>query len=444
MKKALITLILTIILAFLSSPAFCKDLDIDAAAYILMDAKTGSVLYEYNPDLRLRPASTTKLATALVALKKGELSQVMTASKEAISDIGVGGMNIGIMPGEQMTLDDLLHAMLIVSANETANIIAENLFSGRDEFINEMNKTAAAIGAKNSTFTNPCGIDEYERDANHYSTARDLALIARECLKYPEFREIVSQKKLDMLAPTNKHEKWNVLNNTNKMLGNSYSYGPETGDDRNQFTITGLKTGSTMRAGNNFVALAVNKDGLELISVILGVNNKPGRTVFDFTETLLRAGYENYSNQIIVDRNKIIKKVTVQDASDDGQLDLVTNGKVEAILPNDKSLWNIEEKVNIKEDLKAPITKGTVLGSITYTINGVSIGKVDIVSSRTIDQSLKAQIRIYVNKITNSRVFKIVTIVLIVIICFLILRRILRKISRRRIYRIKQRNKWYN
>ena len=442
MKKALVTIILAIIFAFQISPAFCKDLDIDAAAYILMDAKTGSVLYEYNPDLRLRPASTTKIATALVALKKGELSQVMTASKDAVSDIGVGGMNIGIMPGEQMTLDDLLHALLIVSANETANIIAENLFSNREEFINEMNKTAAAVGAKNSTFTNPCGIDEYEKDADHFSTARDLAILARECWKFPQFREIVGQKKMDMLAPTNKHEKWNILNATNKMLGQSYNYGPETGDDRNQFTITGLKTGSTMRAGANFVASAVNKDGLELISVVLGVNNKPGRTVFDFTETLLRAGYENYSNQLIVDRNKIIKKVVVQDASDDGQLDLVTNSKVEAILPNDKSLWKIDEKVTIKNDLKAPVTKGTVLGNITYTLDGINIGKVDIVSSRTIDQSVQARIKIYVNKIIASPVFKFISIALTVVICFLILRRILRKISRRRIYRIKQRHKW--
>lgn len=442
MKKALATFILAVILTFQISPAFCKDLDIDAAAYILMDAKTGNVLYEHNADERLRPASTTKIATALVALKYGELSQVMTASQEAVSDIGVGGMNIGIMAGEQMTLDDLLHALLIVSANETANIIAENLFSDREKFIDEMNKTAAAVGAKNSTFTNPCGIDEYEKDANHFSTARDLALIAKECLTYPVFKDIINQKQLDMLGPTNKHDKWNVLNNTNKMLGKSFNYGPDTGDDRNQFTITGLKTGSTMRAGANFVSSAVNKDGLELISVILGVNNKPGRTVFDFTETLLRAGYENYSSQLIIDRNEIIQKVVVKDAADDGHLDLVTNGKVEAILPNDKSLWKLDRKVSLSQDIKAPITKGTVLGNITYTLDGVKIGKVDIVSSRTIDQSLKVKSKLYVNKITGSPVFRYSVTTVCVLIFFFILRRTLRRISRRRIYRIKEKHKW--
>lgn len=428
MKKAITALIILLMLSFQASPVFCA-LDIDAAAYILIDAKTGSVLYEYQPDIRLRPASTTKIMTALVALKKGELSQVMTASNKAVSDIGVGGMNVGIMVGEQLTLDDLLHAMLIASANEAANIIAENTYPTQAEFVNVMNEMAVQIGAKNSTFTNPCGIDEYEKDANHYSTARDLAIIAKECLTFPTFRDIISQKQLNTLPPTNKHQKWNVVNNTNKLLGQTFSYGT---DEKNQFTITGLKTGSTMRAGANFISSAVNKDGFELISVILGVNNKPGRTVFDFTETLLKAGFEDFSNQIIIDRNTVIKNVQVADAADDGKLDLVTNGKLEAVLPNNENEWNIENKVTINENLKAPIKKGDILGSIEYIKAGVSLGKISIVSSRTVDQSFKAKAKDYINKILDNSIFKFVFISVIVVVCFLIIRRILRKISRAR------------
>lgn len=428
MKKVITSLILLLIFSFQFTPAFCA-LDIDAAAYILIDAKTGSVLYEYQPDTRLRPASTTKIMTALVALKKGELSQVMTASNEAVTDIGVGGMNVGIMPGEQLTLDDLLHAMLIASANEAANIISENIYPTKAEFVNEMNRLALEINAKNSTFTNACGIDEYEKDANHYSTARDLAIIAKECMTYPAFRDIVNQKQLNMLPPTNKHEKWNILNNTNKLLGQTFSYGT---DGSNQFTITGLKTGSTMRAGANFISSAVNNDGFELISVILGVNNKPGRTVFDFTEKLLKAGYENFSNQLLIDRNTVIKSVQVKDAIDDGKLDLVTNSKLEAILPNNQNEWNIEKKVNIKDDLTAPIKKGDILGNIEYKKDGVSIGKISIVSSRTVDQNFKAKAKSFINKIIESSVFRYIIIAVIVIVCFLIIRRILRTISRAR------------
>ncbi|WP_024833604.1 D-alanyl-D-alanine carboxypeptidase family protein [Ruminiclostridium josui] len=440
MKKVLATLIISIIILFQVTPAFCANLDIDAASYILIDAKTGSVLYENNPDMKWRPASTTKIATALIALKEGDLNQVMTASNEAVIDIGVGGMNIGIMPGEQMSLNDLLHALLIVSANETANIISENLFNDKSKFIAEMNKVALELGAKNTTFTNPCGIDEYEKDANHFSSARDLALIAKECLKYPLFREIIGQKQLSMLSPTNKHKTWNVLNTTNKLLGQSFKYGPETGDDRNQFTITGLKTGSTSRAGANFISSAINKDGLELISVILGVNNKPNRTVFDFTKTLLKAGYENYSRQMIIDRSTKIQEITVKDAANGDKVDLITNGAIEALLPNDKNEWRIDKKVNVRQDVTAPIKKGTVLGNIEYTRDGISLGKVDIVSSRTVDQTLKSKSKTYVKNIINNNIFKYIVIGVTVIICFLITRFILRKISRKRKYRLRNFN----
>ncbi len=435
MKKVLATLIISIILLFQVSPAFCATLDIDAASYILMDAKTGSVLYEYKPDLKWRPASTTKIATALVALKEGNMDQVMTASNEAVTDIGVGGMNIGIMPGEQMSLNDLLHALLIVSANETANIISENLYNDRTKFIAEMNKVASDAGAKNTTFTNPCGIDEYEKDAEHFSSARDLALIAKECLKYPLFREIVGQKQLNMLPATNKHKTWNVLNTTNKLLGQSFKYGPETGDDRNQFTITGLKTGSTSRAGANFISSAVNKDGLELISVIMGVNNKPNRSVFDFTKSLLKAGYENYSRQMIIDRSTMIQEISVKDAANGDKVDLITNGAIEALLPNDKNQWQLDKKINVRQDVKAPIKKGTVLGSIEYTREGVSLGKVDIVSSRTVEQTLKSKSKDYVKDVTSNNLFRYIVAGVTIIICFLILRFVLRKISRKRKYK---------
>ncbi len=440
MKKVLATLIVSIILLFQATPAFCANLDIDAASYILMDAKTGSVLYEYKPDLKWRPASTTKIATALVALKEGNMDQMMTASNEAVSDIGVGGMNIGIMPGEQMSLNNLLHALLIVSANETANIISENLFNDKTKFLAEMNKFASDAGAKNTTFTNPCGIDEYEKDADHFSSARDLALIAKECLKYPLFREIIGQKQLSTLPATNKHKTWNILNNTNKLLGKSFKYGPETGDDRNQYTITGLKTGSTSRAGANFISSAVNKNGLELISVVLGVNNKPNRSVFDFTKTLLKAGYENYSRQMIIDRSTKIKEITVKDAADGDKVDLITNGVIEALLPNDKTQWQLDKKINIRQDVKAPVKKGTVLGSIEYTRAGVSLGKVDIVSSRTVEQTLKSKSKDYVKGVTSTSLFKYIVIGVILVICFFILRFILRKISRKRKYKLRNFN----
>ena len=440
MRRLISTFIVTIALLFQTIPAYCATSpEVDAQAYILMDSRTGRVLYEYNADAPWRPASTTKIMTALVALKNAPLDQVMTASHDAITDIGVGGMNIGIMADEQMTLDDLLHALLIVSANESANIISENVFSSKQEFIDKMNETAKQLGANNTHFTNPNGIDETERDKDMFTTARDLALIARECMTVPEFRSIVSQKQLTSLSPTNKHSSWPVLNNTSKILGKTFTYGNPT-DNSQEFTIIGVKTGSTMRAGSNYISCAVNKEGQELISVILGVTYQPGKDVFTFTENLLRAGYENFSSQTIIDRNTFIDSITVADAADDGKVDLVTKNTIEAVLANDRSLWKLDKKVNIKQNVVAPIKKGDILGTIEYSENGVTIGKSDIVSTRTVDISFNAKARDSINDLLSNKLFKLCLIVICVIIVFLIIRFTLRKISRRRRYRIRKKH----
>lgn len=440
MRRLISTFIVTIALLFQTIPAYCATSpEVDAQAYILMDSRTGRVLYEYNADTPWRPASTTKIMTALVALKNAPLDQVMTASHDAITDIGVGGMNIGIMADEQMTLDDLLHALLIVSANESANIISENVFSSKQEFIDKMNETAKQLGANNTHFTNPNGIDETERDKDMFTTARDLALIARECMTVPEFRSIVSHKQLTSLSPTNKHSSWPVLNNTSKILGKTFTYGNAT-DNSQEFTIIGVKTGSTMRAGSNYISCAVNKEGQELISVILGVTYQPGKDVFTFTENLLRAGYENFSSQTIIDRNTFIDSITVADAADDGKVDLVTKNTIEAVLANDRSLWKLDKKVNIKQNVVAPIKKGDILGTIEYSENGVTIGKSDIVSTRTVDISFNAKARDSINDLLSNKLFKLCLIVICVIIVFLIIRFTLRKISRRRRYRLKKKH----
>lgn len=190
------------------------SLGIEAESCILIDSRTGQVLYSQNADKSgIYPASTTKIMTAIVALENADLDHVMTASQAAINDIGEGGMNIGIMAGEKICFIDLLNAMLVCSANEAANIIAENVASSREEFISMMNKRATELGALNTNFVNTCGI----HNSKHYTTARDMAIIARHAMTIPTFREIVKKDHYDMPI-TNKHEKWNTLYTTNKFL----------------------------------------------------------------------------------------------------------------------------------------------------------------------------------------------------------------------------------
>lgn len=424
-KHIILPVISITILTCNFQPVKAEPLDINAQSAILIDAKTGQVLYEHNAHEKVYPASTTKIMTAVLALERGDLSKTMTASLSAVNDIGKDGMNIGLIAGEEVRLDNLLNALMIRSANETANIIAENISSTRAEFIALMNKRAAELGATNTNFVNPCGKDSAKEDINHLSTASDMAKIARHAMSIPKFREIVSTKFFSMPA-SNKHPEtfWPVYASTNKLLMlNKYK--------STQFTVTGIKTGYTDKAGNNLVSAAKGSDGMELISVVFGVKNAPPDSVFEYSKTLLEYGFKNYALQKVVDSNQLVKNVPVADAANNATLDLVTAQELFCALPTDKSSWNIVSKEQIKTDFTAPVHQGDVMGYIEYERNGISLGKVDIVASTSIEKSFQAKSLSRAKEATRSHLLRLVIIMAgIIPVLFFILRRNLRKTSR--------------
>lgn len=426
MKKVIlkILIVLTVLTAFLMNIAATAaiaavSLNIDAKSCVLVDSASGQVLYEQNPGtLHLYPASTTKIMTAIIALENGDLNRVMTAGSSAVNDIGKDGMNIGIMAGEQLKLEDLLNALLISSANETANIIAENICGTRDGFVALMNKKAQEIGAVNTHFVNPCG----SHDENHYTTAGDLAKIARYAMSIRKFREIVAKKSY-ILPPTNKHSSWNSLYTTNKILMRT---------PNELFDITGVKTGFTVPAGYNLAASAINSEGMELISVIMGemdfVNTDK---IFQYTEGLLEYGFKNFALQNIDQPGRLVKRVPVVDAGHNAQLDLVTKSGLRAVMPLGESVWNLEKDVHV-DTVKAPVKKGDLAGYIEYKNNGALLGKVDIIASESIGRSFQAKVAYFFKGSPVNTIFKrVVTDVLAVLVFLFILRFILRKISKR-------------
>ncbi|HBN84777.1 MAG TPA: D-alanyl-D-alanine carboxypeptidase, partial [Clostridiales bacterium] len=185
MRRIALVLFLVLICSFssVSAMTYPPIYVYGAEAYVLMDAKSGQVLASYQADKQLYPASTTKMLTAVVALENASLDMNMTATQGAVHDIGKDGMNIGIQAGEILRMEDLLHAMLIVSANETANIIAENISETRESFMDLCNEKAKEIGMVNTHFTNPCGM----HDENHYTTAMDLGVLAQYAMKNETF-----------------------------------------------------------------------------------------------------------------------------------------------------------------------------------------------------------------------------------------------------------------
>ena len=421
MKKATAGILVLLILLFSFPVVYAGTPNIDARAYILIDSKTGQIIAENNSTQKEYPASTTKIMTAILGLEKGNPDQVMTASLPAVNDIGEGGMNIGIMAGEQLKLSDLLHALLIKSANETANIIAENVCPTRKDFIDLMNTKADELGATNTHFVNTCGIHNDE----HYTTAGDMAKIARYAMTIPGFREIV--KKTHYTMPlTNKHDKkgWGYLGTTNRLFDYKSDYYTE---------VTGIKTGYTSQARNCLVASAIDKNGMELISVVLGVKNPPGEThaIFKYSKELLEYGFKQFSIQNVIPPNQLVKKVQVQDAEKDSQLELVTAEAFNCALPLDKNDWNVNSVENINPVIKAPIKKGDVLGSIKYERNGIRLGEVKLIAAGSVEKSIRTKIADVAGKpfgpiAVIRNILKFTAIVLLVLIA---LRIVLKRIS---------------
>jgi len=422
MKKILIiALILLYILNIHIPAAYADSLNIDTQACILIDSKSGQVLYEQNSNEKgLFPASTTKIMTAILAIERGDPDRIMTASQSAVDDIGKDGMNIGIMAGEELRMENLLEALLISSANETANIIAENICSTREEFVGLMNQKALELGAENTHFANPCGA----HDPNHYTTASDLAKIARYAMTLPKFREIVSKTEYT-IPPTNKHDTWPTLYTSNQFLRYYQN---------DMFKITGIKTGYTTPAGFNLVSSAVNNDGIELIAVVMGVRNAGAKNnVNKYSEQLLEYGFRSFSIQNLVDAGQVIEKdVPVVDAEQDQKLDLMAESNVSGLLPLDKDKWKLVKEQHIESPVNAPVNQGDVLGYIEYKNNGITLGRTNIIASKTINKVFVLKNAGSIKKLTQNPLFnRVVIIISVILLLFLILRVVLRNISRR-------------
>ena len=269
---------MSLVLLLIVSPvaplwSFSPDADLTARAAILVDSGTGKILYQKDPDLRLPPASTTKIVTALLTLESGRsLKELLTVSKAATR---VPASKLYLRPGQTLTIEDLLYGILLASANDASMVLAEGIGGSVDHFAELMTKRANELGAVNSHFTNPHGLTA----PDHYSTARDLALLFRYAMKNPIFREIVQTKISSVRSNTLVRKKTVArrisVRNHNRLLWNFDG-------------AIGGKTGYTLAAQKCFVG-AVQRNGVTLIVAILGSRDQWGDT-----KKLLEYGFDNY------------------------------------------------------------------------------------------------------------------------------------------------------
>lgn len=338
-----------------------NDITTNSSSCLLMDSKTGKIIYAKNAYEKMYPASTTKLMTAILTLENCKLTDTAIVSHNAIYSIPVGYSHASLKEDEELTIEQLLNVLLIPSANDAAIVLAEHISGSVEEFSKLMNEKAKSLGCLNTNFVNPNGI----QNKNHYSTAYDLALIGKYALKFPDIKRIAMVKQYT-LPTTNKYDKTDrIFNATNGLINddvlnkNYYEY------------ATGLKTGYTDASGYCIVSTA-KKDDKELIAVILNSDSISKR--YSDCKTLFNYGFDNYEYITIQDEKAVVKQVEVENGSKSSKnLNVVVKDKIEVFTKNDTDLSKLEPTIEINENLKAPLAENTVIGKITYNIDGEEI-----------------------------------------------------------------------
>lgn len=331
---------------------------VTAPIAVLMDGKTGKVLYDKEAYTRAYPASLTKMLTAIVVMEHCNLTDIVTYSDEALKGIEQGYVTASLIDGEQLTVEDLLNLLLIPSANEIGNMLALHVSGNIESFVELMNQKAQEIGCKDSHFMNTNGT----HDENHYTTAYDMALIAREAMKHEELREIVSKIYYE-LGDTNKYTgKTRIYETTNGLLlhGNPTSY---------YKYAKGIKTGYTTPAGSCLASYAI-KDDMELYAVVLKCEGAGDR--YSSIKNLYNYGFDSYTYKDIAKRGDNIQTLDVKDAtSKTRKLNAILENNIEALV-NVDSKYTIEPQVQMNTDLRAPIQQGTKVGTVKYEIEGIT------------------------------------------------------------------------
>lgn len=399
---------------------------LNAETAIVMDASSGYILYQKDMDKKMYPASMTKIMTALLVLEKGNLDDIVTVSQKAVDSVDIyQSSNIGLQVGEEVSVRDLLNALLIPSANDAAYALAEYISSSELDFANLMNERARELGAVNTHFANSSGL----HDDDHYTTAHDIALIAREAMKNTTFAQTVSQSTF-IFPQTNMRQSKATYANTNHLvsryLNTSYYYDKSTG----------IKTGFTDEAKHTLASSA--KDGSNsLISVVMGCPDETNGRVTSFVDAkaLFEYAFANFTNQSFVAANQMISEYDVPNAKGDGHLLLLTPVSKEGYLPNDLKAEDITFDIHLSRDLRAPIQKGETLGSASVMYNGQSIGTIELQSDRNLEKSAWKSLKLGIVSFFDKVPFlKYILIVLIVLIILLLLFRAynLRRRRRRR------------
>lgn len=359
MKKFfLFSFVLIIILIIPNSICWGATPFLSAASAILIDGANARVLYEKNAHEKRAPASTTKIMTTYLALELGNLDDFVTVSSKAAK---IGGSSMYLSPNERVKFEDLLYGIMLNSGNDASSAIAEHLAGSVSDFANLMTQKADKLGARNTQFKNPHGLDQ----DGHYTTAYDLALITKYAMGNHKFKQIVKTKVKIVSSEGGKSE--NFLKNKNKLL--------------DQFLgANGVKTGFTNKAGKCLVASA-ERNGQHLIAVILNSKN-----IWEDSKVLLQYGFDNFKPYTIIKKEQVIKTIQI-DNSVNKQLPILAKDDLTVYLKPEEISLITPPVIQLSSKIAAPIVKGQPLGYVKLIYQGKQLGKVGLIAAEDVKQS---------------------------------------------------------
>ena len=379
---------------------------ITAPNLLLANTDTGKILYERNIDEKIYPASVTKLMTAILVVENCKLNDVVTVSQNAVKIVPLGYVNANLKVGENLTVENLLNAMLIPSANDAANVLAEHVGGTIEKFAVMMNNKAKELGCKGTNFNNPSGLQE----ENHYTTTRDLLLISKAAISNNTIKTIIG-KTTYTLPKSNKYNRVDrILTTTNYLKRkelNKYYY---------QYCLGG-KTGYTEKAKNCVIEFA-SKDNINLTAIVMGENGKIKGTKFLDAKQMFEHGFSRYVNKQLASKNAVFDVITISNGTKETRnLELLYKSDINITVDKNNNVeiidWKkgenssdnyIFKKVEYTKN-KAPIQKGEKIGKVLFSYNGEEYTS-DLIANGNVEE---------------SKTLQLIVIISIIVLCILII-----------------------
>lgn len=339
---------------------------------ILLDMNTGAVLYKKKSNTKVFPADLTKIMTAVLVLENCKMEELATASETALSNVKAGNSKIGIIKEEKLSVRQLLYGMLLGSASDATNVLAERVGGSIENFVSMMNKRAKELGMKKTNFTNPTG----DHDERHYTTAQDMAKLVMHAMKISEFADIVKCDSYSIPATEKSSSARKVINRNHfvsRLLRNDYYYKYSTG----------IKTGYTLEA-KSCIAASAQKNGISLLALVFEAQTVDN-VVESFTDctNMFNYVFENFTLQSIVSQGDIVTQTEIINTRRDKKIILKAENSISVLKHKENEKLKIEYKDYLNKKVSAPVNEGDAIGKREYFLDGESIGTINLVSDKS-------------------------------------------------------------